>query len=87
MSLQKKLTAFKSNIESGGPPANLSPNAIAVMHRATSELLESGIMDRILKPGEKAPKFSLPNANGKMVNSKDLLAKGNLVIIFYRGAW
>jgi peroxiredoxin len=57
------------------------------MHRATSELLESGIMDRILKPGEKAPKFSLPNANGKMVNSKDLLAKGNLVIIFYRGAW
>ena len=87
MSLQEKLTDFKSNIESGGPPLNLSPDVIAVMHRAAYEQRESGIMDRVLKPGEKMPDFSLPNANDETVNSRDLLAKGNLLITFYRGAW
>ncbi len=40
-----------------------------------------------LKPGAKMPPFSLKNMDGKIVNSDDLLKKGNLVVIFYRGAW
>lgn len=40
-----------------------------------------------LKTGAKMPSFSLSDANGKFVNSADLLKKGNLVVVFYRGAW
>lgn len=40
-----------------------------------------------LNVGAKIPDFTLSDSTGKMVNSKDLLKDGNLVIIFYRGAW
>ncbi len=40
-----------------------------------------------LKAGAKMPSFTLNDASGKAVNSQDLLKKGNLVLVFYRGAW
>jgi len=39
------------------------------------------------KPGEHLPDFLLPNHRGQLVSSKDLLAKGPLVISFNRGHW
>jgi hypothetical protein len=87
MSLQEQLNEFRKNFESGGPPLNVSPDIFATMHRATDELRASGIIERVSKPDDAAPEFSLPNANGDMIHSKDLLAKGNLVISFYRGVW
>jgi len=59
----------------------------AIMHRATEELRTSGIMDRVIKVGDKLPRFALPNAYGQEVRSADLLAKGPLVLTFFRGAW
>lgn len=82
MSLQEKLVAMKKEFE-----ASVPPEALTVMHRATDDLKNSGIMERILKVGEKAPDFSLPNQQGQMVNSSDLLRKGPLVLSFYRGVW
>ncbi len=41
----------------------------------------------VLKKGDKAPLFELPNAQGKPVSMADLLAKGPVVLTFYRGAW
>lgn len=87
MGLQEKLDEFKRNFESGGPPFNISSDVTAAMHRATEEIRASGIMDRVLKIGARAPDFSLPNADGQTVNSRDLLAKDNLVLSFYRGVW
>ncbi|MDN3620141.1 peroxiredoxin-like family protein [Polaribacter undariae] len=40
-----------------------------------------------LKVGEKAPNFSLPNAEGKLTSLDSLLEEGLLVITFYRGDW
>lgn len=40
-----------------------------------------------LNVGAKMPSFSLSDPGGKTVGSKDLLKTGNLVIVFYRGAW
>ncbi len=57
------------------------------MNRATDELRASGIMERALNVGGKLPGFSLPNANGEIVNSADLLKKGSLAVSFYRGVW
>ena len=43
--------------------------------------------DRALKVGDKIPDFSLPNAEGKLVIADELLARGPLVISFFRGDW
>lgn len=59
----------------------------AVMERAVEDLRRSGIRDRVKKPGDKAPKFSLPDLDGRLVSSRDLLARGPLVVSFYRGKW
>lgn len=40
-----------------------------------------------LEVGERAPSFSLPDANGNAVSLDERLAEGPVVISFYRGAW
>ena len=39
------------------------------------------------KVGDKAPDFTLPNVQGTDITLSELLAKGPLVINFYRGGW
>ena len=57
------------------------------MTTEAERLARSGIVEQSLKKGDKAPPFSLPNVHRKMVSSADLLAKGPLVVSFYRGGW
>ncbi len=40
-----------------------------------------------IKVGEKAPNFTLSNQVGNTVSLTDLLQKGKVVLVFYRGAW
>jgi peroxiredoxin len=40
-----------------------------------------------LNVGAKMPAFRLKDANGKIVESRNLLKQGNLVVVFYRGSW
>ena len=87
MSLQDKLDAFKADFEAGKPPYNVPPSVIETMHRATAELKASGAAQRALKAGDKAPAFTLDDADGNPVSSDDLLRKGPLVVTFYRGVW
>ena len=82
MSLQDKLDNRRKEFESSAPPEKLS-----IMHRATNDLLHSGIMEQVLKAGDQAPDFSLPDEQGNLVDSQKLLRKGPLVVSFYRGAW
>lgn len=65
----------------------LPPDKAAIMHRATEDLRASGIMDRVIRVGDRLPAFALPNAYGQEVRSADLLAKGPLVLTFFRGSW
>ncbi len=87
MSLQDKLDAFKADFEGGKPPYNVPPSVVDTMHRATDELIASGAANRALKAGDKAPVFTLVDPDGKPVSSADLLAKGPLIVSFYRGVW
>lgn len=81
--LQAKLDAFKTEFET-----NIAPKPVVeVLHRATDELVASGAPGRALKAGDIAPEFTLPDPDGNLVSSKDLLAKGPLVVTFYRGVW
>ena len=43
--------------------------------------------ENALKVGEKAPNFTLPNPEGKLLSLDTLLEKGPIVITFYRGDW
>jgi len=47
---------------------------------ALRELEQSGIYEKVLKVGDKAPDFTLGNQNGKEVRLFDLLKKGPVVL-------
>ncbi|GEL01044.1 peroxiredoxin-like family protein [Swaminathania salitolerans] len=87
MTLQAKLDAFKADFEAGKPPYNVPHAVIETMHRATAELVASGAAEKALKAGDKAPAFTLNDPDGNPVSSADLLARGPLVVSFYRGVW
>ena len=40
-----------------------------------------------LRPGERMPAFLLPNSEGRLIGSDELLARGPLIVSFFRGAW
>jgi peroxiredoxin len=81
--LQGKLDALKAEFETNIAPAPV----VEALHGATDELIASGAPGKALKAGDVAPAFTLPDADGKPVSSRDLLAKGPLVVTFYRGVW
>jgi len=59
----------------------------AVHARAVAGLKAQGLAGQALKVGAKSPSFDLPDHNGKLVSSVNLLAKGRLVLVFIRGRW
>ncbi|TCC50413.1 AhpC/TSA family protein [Kribbella pittospori] len=59
----------------------------AAMDRATVALAASGLGGEIVSVGSRAPGFVLANAAGDKVSLEDLLARGPVVISFYRGVW
>ena len=87
MTLQARLDAFKADFQSGKPPYNAPPQVHATMKKATDALIASGQAERALKAGDKAPEFTLHDPDGNPVSSVELLAKGPLVLSFYRGVW
>jgi peroxiredoxin len=87
MTLPERLAAFRASFEAGGPPYYAPTWVHELLHRATDELIASGAARRALKAGDRAPEFVLQDADGREVSSRDLLAKGPLVVTFYRGVW
>jgi hypothetical protein len=82
MGLQQRLDALKKGTE-----AQMPKEAVEIMHRATRDLEQSGILDSTVKVGDQAPDFSLKNADGQEFSLKNLLSKGPVVLAFYRGIW
>ena len=82
MSLREELAAFAATM-----PSRIPAERRAIMERATQSLTASGIVERAAKAGDRAPDFALPDAVGRTVALADLLAKGPVVAMFYRGGW
>ena len=87
MALQDRLDAFKADFVTGKLAVKPTKERLDAMRRATAELIESGQAQRAKKAGDIAPEFTLNDPDGKEVSSRDLLAKGPLVVSFYRGVW
>lgn len=62
-------------------------DVVAQMDRATKELATWQIPTQVVAVGGRAPSFVLPNSVGKEVSLDRLLARGPVVISFYRGVW
>ncbi len=60
---------------------------VDAFEKGVQELKESGILERAIHEGEKAPDFRLPDIHGDTVQLSDLLKSGPVVIIWYRGGW
>ncbi|MFQ5744509.1 MAG: hypothetical protein ACE5HV_13100 [Acidobacteriota bacterium] len=82
MNLKERLDRIRE-----GASERIPADILAIMHRATEELRASGIMDGVLEVGDRMPDFNLQNTRGETVSSAALLAKGPLVVSFFRGKW
>lgn len=49
--------------------------------------LRQSALDGVLKPGAEMPAFALPDEAGRIVFSDDLLARGPLIVVLFRGGW
>ena len=58
-----------------------------VNQQTVEQLTTSGVADRTLPVGARAPHFELPDQDGKAVSFDELLSRGRLVICFFRGRW
>ena len=59
----------------------------AIHAQAVSELKARRLAENVLPVGATAPGFELPDHDGKIVSSSELLGKGRLVVCFIRGRW
>lgn len=84
-SYQEALESFQEQQTKAGGPA-LSSEDRALMEQSARDLAEA-MPEPGLKVGSRAPDFVLPNAFGKPVRLSDLLARGPVVLTFYRGGW
>ncbi|KAL6907232.1 thioredoxin-like protein [Trichoderma evansii] len=67
--------------------ANLPETSMNIIWKAKDNVQKQFDVKSTIQPGEKLPEFVLSDARGVLVSSVDLLAKGPLLITFYRGGW
>lgn len=74
---------------------------LATVDNAAEDLVRSGLAERALKAGDRAPAFALPDGDGMVWRSEELLrsgpldypstpktgANGALILVFFRGRW
>jgi len=82
MSLQSQLDSLTAKLRAMVPAERL-----AVVDLAAEELIHSGLAGRALKAGDHAPGFELPDGDGMLWRSEDLLRRGPLAMVFFRGRW
>ena len=80
--LNAELDAFQAACAREWPP-----EAFALVNQTLTDLAQTGIQEAALEAGDVAPSFTLPEQEGRLVHSQALLAKGPLVLVFYRGMW
>jgi len=51
------------------------------------DLKASRMIESSVKAGDRVPDFALPNTDGRLVSASELLARGPVVLSFFRGGW
>jgi hypothetical protein len=63
-----------------------SAERIEALDNLTADL-RTNVIPYIIEPGAPLPAFALPNADGVVFSSDELIKKGPLVLQFFRGHW
>lgn len=82
MTLSERLQTIREGAKQRIPEASR-----LIMERAIDDLRTSGALDRVVKVGQRAPDFALTSAAGASVKLSALLARGPVVLSFFRGRW
>nr|UXE45899.1 hypothetical protein Hi04_10k_c5418_00022 [uncultured bacterium] len=80
MSLEDELSQLRTELQTDEKLQIAYRDLLSRLGRA-----ETG--EQALRPGNAMPSFVLPDAEGRLVASDELLAKGPLVVNFFRGNW
>ena len=80
--VRKELERFQETVAQKAPRERLK-----AYEQGIEDVKKSGVLEKALKVGDKAPDFELPSADGKMVKLSDLTARGPVVVTWYRGGW
>jgi peroxiredoxin len=80
MSLKDELDRIRAE-------ASANAKIIAAYEALVAQLGRAQTASRALKVGDAMPSFMLPNIGGRLVLSDELLAKGPVVVNFFRGDW
>jgi len=67
--------------------AKSDPDTQAAYAAGIQTVKNSGVLEKAVQVGQKAPNFELKNANGEAVKLSELLRKGPVVLTWYRGGW
>jgi hypothetical protein len=62
-------------------------HALEVLGRHSRELEEANRAADAVGTGDRAPDFRRPSTSGEEVQLSDLLARGPVILSFYRGRW
>lgn len=82
MALAAQLTSQYNAFTASAPPTIKDP-----IISAKSNFNASFDQSQVIKAGDVLPSFALPDAEGKLVFSAELLAVSPVLITFYRGEW
>lgn len=81
-SYQESLKALREQL--GGM---LPADKLAIFDEDAKKLGARHVSPLKVHVGDKAPLFTLPNAQGESIQLADLLRQGSVVLTFYRGMW
>jgi peroxiredoxin len=65
----------------------VDPQTGAVIRDSQARLAESGIVDKAIRVGDRAPDFSLHDQYGGRFTLSEALKRGPVVVLFVRGGW
>ena len=65
----------------------LPPEVSALIEQGAGQISALPIAEKALNVGDRAPDYGLKNYDGELRQLQDYLAKGPLVLTFYRGLW
>jgi peroxiredoxin len=80
--LARQLEAFRE-----GVLERADPKLVATLAQYDKALIESHIADSALRVGQQAPDFTLAGQDGRKVSLYETLARGPVVLSFFRGGW
>ena len=81
MSYKQEAAAYKAKVQ------ETLGDKFSILTGDMDRVRSSGVLDHALKVKDSAPDFTLPDAFGHEVSLQTLLAKGPVVVSFYRGEW